>query len=266
MSNGKFSKTIKTCPIIGSAVCRCIAVNTSPVSNVKPDVKSLLRKLFTDRAVYTKFYIESVLQDSPDSSSIGKRLYENQEEIGLNVGYIVGTDKGIKLSALLKQHIQAASATVIAAKNHQKLDAHKSKLFANSKHVAAFLSGLNRTMLPYPVIKKHFDQHNQFVLEMVNLHLTKKYDAEILKYDQYYNHMMMVSDLLYVALTTILLNSESSEIIVKTDADISSNWPETQTTSDILRSNDNYSNDVLDMSWFVFISLLMCYGLYLYHY
>lgn len=219
MNSNTGENMIKVCPIIGSPICKCSSESETPIislgAGAEPNIKSLLRKLFTDHAVYTKFYIESVLHDLPDSQSISVHLMANQEEIGMNVGYFVGNEKGVKLSDLLKQHIVAAGTAVVAAKNNKNLTEAKQKLFNNSRDVAKFLSDLNPVKIPFSVMKEQFDQHNNFVLKMVVLHLAKKYSEEIKIYDQYYNHMMMMSDLLCVALiehlaTTIISNQKST--------------------------------------------------------
>lgn len=197
------------CPATGSVICRCADESESEQvqkNNILlPDLRIMLRKLFTDHAVYTKFYIESALNDLPDSTQLANRLFENQEEIGLNVGYIVGEKNGQTLTTLLKAHIAAAANAVSAAKKKEDLTVPKQKLFANSAQVAKFISSLDESSLPYDEVKKQFDQHNTYVLEIVTLQLEKKYDDEIKTYDMYYNHMMMFSDMLFVALNKALL-------------------------------------------------------------
>jgi len=173
--------------------------NMTPEEEIS--LKELLRKLFTDHAVYTKFFIESTLNDSPDANSIAKRLFANQNEIGANVGTIIGTNNGTMLANLLKQHIQFAADAVVAAKNNMNLSEEKDLLFSNSAEVAKFISDLNKEVLPYNEVKKQFDQHNTYVLEMVELHLGKQYDNEVKKYDEYYNHMLTFSDMLHRGLT-----------------------------------------------------------------
>jgi hypothetical protein len=190
-----------SCPITGSTMCRCDKRYDVTIYEENHSLKELFRKLFTDHAVYTKFYIESALTDQPDLSAITNRLFENQVEIGTNVGKIVGHEKGNKLIILLKQHIEAAANAVSVAKKGGDLTDAKNKIFTNSAAVAKFLSRLSPKYLPYNVVKKQFDHHNKYVLEMVVLHLTKKYDREVVKYDEYYNHMLMFSDMLYVALS-----------------------------------------------------------------
>jgi hypothetical protein len=188
------------CSITGSVICRCSKKERSNKQKNPVTFRDLLRKLFTDHAVFTKLFIESTLHDLPDDNSITVRLFENQEEIGLNIGTIVGNENGVMLSKLLKQHIKAAAAVVMAAKNKKDLTLPKKQLFANSTLVAKFISSLNDQMLPYDEVKKQFDKHNTYVLELVTLHLEKKYDEEIKKYDEYYNHILVFADMLFFAL------------------------------------------------------------------
>lgn len=191
-----------SCEVTGSNLCRCDRTSKAIVYEKYHSLKDLLRKLFTDHAVYTKFYIESALSDQPDLTSIANRLFENQVEIGTNIGNIVGHKNGEKLTDLLKKHIEAAANAVTIAKKGGNLTDAKSKIFANSAQVAKFLSDICPNHLQYQRVKKEFDHHNVYVLEMVTLHLKHAYDQEVIKFDEYYNHMLMFSDMLYVALSS----------------------------------------------------------------
>jgi hypothetical protein len=164
-------------------------------------LKELFRKLFTDHAVYTKFYIESVLNNTPDTRAIANRLFKNQTEIGTYVGTIVGQEKGTRLAQALKNHIKAVANVVnIAHTGNGNLEGAKAKLFANGEDIAKLLNKLNPRYLQYQVVKIQFGRHNQYVLDMINDHIGKHYDHEIEMFDAYYNHMLMFSDMLYDAL------------------------------------------------------------------
>lgn len=201
------------CPITGSTMCRCDNKSAITIYEKNASLKELLRKLFTDHAVYTKFYIESALSNQPDLVSIANRLFENQVEIGTNVGKIIGTKKGDQLTDLLKKHIEAAAGAISVAKKGGDLTDAKRKIFENSAQVSKFLNNLCPYYLPYKVVKKHFDRHNMYVLELVTLHLEHKYDREVEKYDEYYNHMLMFSDMLYVALEKNTTNTNETVTI-----------------------------------------------------
>ncbi len=161
----------------------------------KYDQQIALRRLFTDHAVYTRFFIESALKSLPDTDAITKRLLQNQEDIG----DAVGSDK---LTELLKQHIMAAAGAVSAVKSNDKskVDSAVKKVFANSKKVSRLISSLNPSKLPYDVVLEQFNKHNQYVIDMTVLLHQGKYSQGLKLYDEYFDHMMMFSDTLNNAL------------------------------------------------------------------
>lgn len=168
------------------------------------DKKEALRKLFTDHATYTKFYIESSLHSLPDLDAITQRLMKNQEDIGGFVKPIVGTQNGSTLTDLLKQHILMAARAISAVKtgNSKQIDEAVKKVFANSAQVSVFISTLNPAKLPPDAVRQMFDAHNQYVIDMTVSHSQKLYEKEIELFDAYYSHMLMFSDTLYGALST----------------------------------------------------------------
>ena len=188
------------CPITGEPKCRCGEAKKHKESLVSP--KETLRKLFTDHAVYTKFYIESALQNSPDVKSISSRLLKNQEDIGNYVGTFVGKVKGSRLAKLLKDHI--IRATVCIAKLKEKdttgLNQAVKDLMENAEQVGHFLHSLSPEKLLLKTVTDEFKKHNKYVLNIAVAHSKAKYTEEVKQYDAYYNHMLMFSDMLYSAL------------------------------------------------------------------
>ncbi len=190
------------CPITNEINCKCSGENIG-VSALKVDLKAALRKLFTDHAVYTKFFIESNLNNSSDLNAITQRLLLNQSDIGDYIGSILGSENGNKLTELLKDHIMKAAETVSSLKtnNSDKINDAVKKLFENSEQVANFLNSLNPEKLSLNVVSEQFHHHNQYVIDIATLHYKKQYDNEIKKYDAYYNHMLAFSDMLFNALS-----------------------------------------------------------------
>jgi hypothetical protein len=186
------------CPVTGEIHCKC--ENNKNLDTFKTTIttKETLRKLFTDHAVYTKFYIECASSDLPDLKVITDRLLDNQKDIGDFIKPIVGNDNGNLVTKLLKEHILAAAGGVAALKsgNQDNIKNAVSKIFKNSEEVSKAISSLNPSGLPYDIVHKHFDEHNQYVIDIAKLHLEKKYSEEIKKYDAYYNHMLSFSDML----------------------------------------------------------------------
>lgn len=188
------------CPITGEDVCRCGDAKKGSQTLVSP--KETLRKLFTDHAVYTKFFVESSLNDIPDVKVITTRLLKNQDEIGKYIGKFVGKEKGNKLAELLKEHIMLAAGCVGKLKegDSKGLNTAIGKLMANALQVARFLHSLNPEKLPLEVVTREFKQHNKHVLDIAVLHSKGKHREEIDTYDMYYTHMLALSDTIYGAL------------------------------------------------------------------
>jgi len=190
----------KKCPITGESHCKCF--HKTILTAEKPTLKDTVRKLFTDHAAYTKFFIESFLNSSEDVKAIENRLLQNQQDIGNAVKPIIGITNGNQLTALLTQHIILAAEVLNQLKqnNQSKLKTAINNLFNNSEHVAEFLNSLNPQKLPLPAIADEFHQHNQFVIDLALLHSEKKWEEEVSCYDAYYNHMLHFADLIYQAL------------------------------------------------------------------
>lgn len=188
------------CKVTGEPNCKCIDDTMRFTTYINP--KETMRKLFTDHAVYTKFYIESALSSLPDADVLATRLLKNQDEIGEYVGLTIGADKGKIMAGALREHIMLAAKVVGYLKigDNNKKDMAISELFKNSAKVAAFLSSLNPTALPYNTVKEMFDRHNKYVLEIATLHKSGNYSQEILTFDSYYTHMLSLSDSLSAAL------------------------------------------------------------------
>jgi len=189
-----------SCQATGTKKCRCGKNAMKQI--LSNDLRLTLRKVFSDHAVFTKFYLNSAMFGEPDSKVILKRLLENQVDIGETVEPIIGKDKSKKLIKLLTEHIKLAGNCVakLMAGNKVKLTEAIEQLFANSKEVAQFLSSLNPTKLKYKDVKEMFDQHNKYVLQMATERSKKQWGKDIKTYDEYYNHMLMFSDILFNAL------------------------------------------------------------------
>lgn len=179
------------CSITGEALCKC-KYKMDPVR--LPTVRETMRKLFTDHANYTHLYIMAEVFDLPTLTPVTERLLRNQEDIGLAFEPIVGEENSKKISALLREHILAASNVIKTAKKRESLEEPVGKLFQNSSEVSHLLSSL--TKIPFEHMKKHFDEHNKYVIDLTTLYLEEKYELITKEYDCYYNHMLMFSDML----------------------------------------------------------------------
>lgn len=186
-----------SCPITGEKHCKCID-HKEPIDHI--DLKSTLRKLFTDHGVYTAFVLKSIIDDvSPDVFL--KRLLVNQKDIGDELKPLIGNTKGNLITKLLTEHIKLAGECIKAAAKHDKQIQKKlNMLFKNSDQVAAALSSINPQKLPYDITQEMFEIHNNFVVDMAMARVAKDYKKEQILYDAYYNELLDMSDHIYLAL------------------------------------------------------------------
>jgi hypothetical protein len=165
-------------------------------------LRSEFRKLWSEHAVYTRFYIISVLGNLPDVNVVTARLLQNQIDIGNFTKQFIGEFKGNRLTKLLQQHILAAAAAVSAVKsgNQQAIADAVEQVFQNSRKVSHFISNLNPEFLPFKTILHHFNKHNQFVIDMTIARNNNDFERDIQIYDAYYNQILEFADLVLFGL------------------------------------------------------------------
>jgi hypothetical protein len=85
-------------------------------SDAGANLKVVMRKLWADHVIWTRQYIVAATSDDPSASAAAARLLRNQEDIGNAISPYYGNDAAMKLTALLKDHINIAVDLVAAAK------------------------------------------------------------------------------------------------------------------------------------------------------
>lgn len=75
-----------------------------------------MRELWTEHVAYTRNYIVSATAPIGDTAEVAQRLMRNQDEIGEAIKPYYGDEAGTQLASLLRNHIQLAAKTVVAAK------------------------------------------------------------------------------------------------------------------------------------------------------
>jgi hypothetical protein len=176
-------------------------------------LRTEFRKLWSEHAIYTKFYINSVLGNIPDAKLIAARLLRNQVDIGNFTKQFTGESKGNILARLLQQHILAAANAVNAVKSgkhipgcvtwerfirsgkQQAITDAVNKVFQNSRKVSHFISNLNPCKLPFKVVLHHFNQHNQYVIDMSLTRKNGDFEKDIQIFDTYYTQLLDFADL-----------------------------------------------------------------------
>ena len=184
------------CAISGERHCKCL--NPLPKINAaRVDFKATLRKLWTDHAVYTVFVIKSIIDDDGDTKFLIPRLMQNQTDIGDQLREFISDKQANELTKLLKEHISLAGEVVSLVRNKRNTTNKVEELYSNANRVGRFLTSLN------PIVLKDasqmFEDHNTMVIEMTLARFKKDFAKEIRVYDNYYNQILMMSDMIYEA-------------------------------------------------------------------
>ena len=186
-----------TCPI-----CKCKMAAGKVVVNFE-DFKTILKRVFTDHAVYTSLLImQSVPTLQPDASVITERLLLNPKDIRNLLEPFLGSKIGMQLEEAFTQHLKLAAGTLEPLRLGKKREVQDAvnKLVDQGVKVGTLLGSINPSKLSTAVAIKEFETHNNFVVELATLRSQGKYIEYINLYDIYFDHMMGLSDLITIAL------------------------------------------------------------------
>jgi hypothetical protein len=156
-----------------------------------------MRQLWEDHITYTRNFIISALAGLEDTGKVTERLLRNQEDIGNAIKPFYGGEAGVKLTALLKDHILIAADIVKAAKagDGGGVDKGQKRWHANADDIAAFLSGANPHWSKAQLTDMLY-KHLEYTTNEVVSRLKKDWAADIAAYDKGHEHMLMFSDAL----------------------------------------------------------------------
>jgi hypothetical protein len=162
-----------------------------------------MRVLWQDHGTWTRLAIVSFADNSLDLQPTQERLLANQTDIGNAVKPYYGNDAGNKLTALLQQHIQAATGVLKAAKtgNPAEVDQAKAALYANGNQIADFLHGANPGNWSLPAVQNMMKTHLDQVVEMGSDELTHHYAESVGVWNAYRNHILGMADTLSNGIT-----------------------------------------------------------------
>lgn len=170
---------------------------TDHIGSKHCDLKTNMRKLWSDHVWWTRDYLITAIADMPDTQAATTRLLKNQEDIGAAIVPYYGKEAGEKLTALLKEHILIAADVVAAAKenNNGKLKQADEKWHENADAIALFLSGANEYW-PQNTIKDMMYEHLKLTTEEAVARLKKDWSADIASFEKVFDEIMEMSDVL----------------------------------------------------------------------
>ena len=159
-------------------------------------LKSEMRYLWSDHAVWTRDVIVAILDKSPVTGASLKRLLDNQVDIGNAIKPYYGDAAGQALTDLLTEHIVVAGDLLIAARDGNTAGFNEAKLkwYKNGDDIAIFLNTANPENWILEHMKQHMKDHLDFTLGEAVAHLQGDYGAEIEFYDKVYEQLMHMSD------------------------------------------------------------------------
>lgn len=165
--------------------------------NTEIPLKQGMRKLWADHVFWTRLYIIAAVDGAPEANAAAGRLLRNQEDIGNAVVPFYGSDAGIKLTELLKQHIMIAVDLVAAAKSgdQAKFNEYDQKWTRNADDIAAFLSGANPNW-PRKDVADLLYLHLKLTKQEAVNRLTKNWDEDVRTFDEIFTEAMVIADTL----------------------------------------------------------------------
>jgi len=193
------------CSVTGNTPCQCSNKNAvNPIgSALLVDLKGALRKVFTDHGFYTLWLIlESLPSKTSFTNIVTQRLLRNPKDISNLLINIIGQEPAFLIQQLFTEHLILASKTFEPAKNNDNITLNNilNKLYINGDKIAESLSSLNPNKLHIQYTKQLMKVHNEQVLQLVVKRLSND-DLIVELYDQYYKHLLIMSDAIYEAFT-----------------------------------------------------------------
>jgi hypothetical protein len=170
---------------------------TSSIVDAVVNLRTALRRLWADHAIWTRQYIVAAVAGTPDAEAAATRLLKNQEDIGNAIVPYYGKEAGEALTGYLKQHILIAVDLVEAAKagNTARFNIFDRKWTRNAREIATFLSKAN----PYWSKKDVFDlleMHLQLTKGEAVARLEGNWEADVVAFDEIFTEMLTLSDAL----------------------------------------------------------------------
>jgi hypothetical protein len=171
---------------------------TGATSEKQITLRQDMRKLWEDHITWTRLVIVSTAAGLPDANATTARLLQNQTDIGDAMKPFYGDSAGIRLTALLHDHIIGAANVLTAAKaNDQKrLAAAKTAWYANADSIAAFLSGANPGAWTPAATQEMMKEHLDLTLAEAVDQLQGRYPDSVVDYDKVRDAILKMADML----------------------------------------------------------------------
>jgi len=158
-------------------------------------LKTNMRKLWADHAIWTRQYAVSALDNAPDMMAAKDRLLKTPDNIGNSFVPYYGDGTGRKLAELLRKHVLIGVDLIEFAKagDQKNFETQDSKWTVNADEIARFLSQTN----PHWAKDDMFDllhQHLTLTKKQVEARLYKRWKDAVAAYDDFFTEIYTVAD------------------------------------------------------------------------
>ncbi len=180
------------------AACFIVSSFAQPISEKACNLKTAMRKLWSDHVIWTRVYIIAAVANAPDQKPALQRLLKNQDDIGNAVAGYYGKEAGNALAKLLKEHIELAGKVVAAAAKNNKGELKEANdlWYKNAQDIAAFLHKANPNNWSEKDLEKMLDEHLKLTTDEAVARIQKNWSADIQAFDEIYNQILSMADAL----------------------------------------------------------------------
>ncbi|HET6922089.1 MAG TPA: hypothetical protein VFI16_02960 [Anaeromyxobacteraceae bacterium] len=170
---------------------------TSPTLT-RAELRAGMRKLWEEHVQWTRMVIVSFAAGLPDFDAAVGRLLRNQDDIGNAVKPFYGEEAGLRLAALLKDHILIAADVLQAARagDASALETASGRWYANGDEIADFLAAANPIHWPREGMRAAMREHLDTTLAEAAARLGGSWDQDIASYEAARQHVLMMADTL----------------------------------------------------------------------
>ncbi len=172
------------------------AAETAPISRAA--LHDAMRQLWEDHITWTRLFIVSAVSGLPDEGPAAQRLLRNQTDIGDAIKPFYGDAAGVRLTALLRDHILTAAKLITAAKSGDTsaVSAASAAWYANADSIAMFLSSANPRNWPRTTLQAAMRMHLDLTLKEATARLHGDWAADMAAYDEVHRHILQMADVL----------------------------------------------------------------------
>ena len=158
---------------------------TPCISRAELELRNKVRVIWEQHVYWTRMFITSLINDSPDLDAVWTRLLRNTIDMGNAHRQFYGEQLGDQTSALIKEQLVIAADLVRAAKagDMQSFEYIDKKWHANADDIVNFLISINPYISQQDTRENYYKYLDLTKKEMVFL-LQKDYPSSINTFDE----------------------------------------------------------------------------------